>query len=622
MCGIAGILSFQSRINQQSVTKMLDSIRHRGPDDRGLWQSQSGTVVLGHCRLSILDLTKSGHQPMLSTDGNTILVFNGEIYNYRELRKRFFPGDDSFSSSGDTEVLLRLWERMGEDCLQYLRGMFAFAVWNEQTKELTLARDPCGIKPLYYAQTDDAFIFGSELKAFKALDSKWPVDFQAMGLFLKWGSIPAPKTAYRGINALPAGSTICLKGKHRVSEPKSFWSYHDVLVEADERQPTIHTRVEAVEWVREKTLESVRAHLVSDEPVGAFLSGGIDSSAVVSLMRRAGQQNIGTFCIGFEDDELNESHHAQAVAHTFGTQHVCRVLTKDYFLASVDHFFESMDQPTLDGLNTFIVSELAHDEGYKVVTSGIGGDEVFGGYRRDFLQVPKLHRRLNWGGSLARKLLKHSVRAGGRFGLLPPHWARVEHYLAGEPSLSRCLDMGRGLFAANEVKSIFQNESMGEIAAGHYADAYLPGLDPSFSDRDAASCFLLSRYLQPQLLRDSDNFSMNFSLELRTPLVDAVLYESLAAIRNQEWFFDGEIGKSLFVDAVGDLPLSITHRRKRGFTPPFKNWLQETEFTLDSGYLDEGYFHSVVADYRRGTIPWSRIWMLVVLDRFLLKQLY
>lgn len=598
---------------------MLDAIRHRGPDDSGIWESKTGEAVLGHRRLSILDLSESGHQPMLSADGQTVLVFNGEIYNYRELKERFFANDNSFHSTGDTELLLRMWERFGTDSLGYLRGMFAFAVWNQRTQELVLARDPCGIKPLYYAQTGDGLIFASELKAFRAFDPKWPVDFEAMGLFLKWGSIPAPKTAYRDVKSLASGSFVRVS-KSVVSDPVSFWDYDQVLLQAGSEAASIQTRADAVEWVREKTMESVRAHLVSDEPVGAFLSGGIDSSAVVSLMRRAGQQNIGTFCIGFEDDELDESRHAQAVADAFDTNHVCRVLTQDRFLASIDRFFESMDQPTLDGLNTFTVSELAHDEGYKVVTSGIGGDEVFGGYRRDFQQMPKLWRRLNSMGAPGRACLGAGLKVGLKGHMLPAHYSRVVHYLSGAPTLARSLDMGRGLYSTPEVRKIFAAQDLADQAAGVDADAYLPELNPGMNDRDAVSCFLLSRYLGSQLLRDSDNFSMAFSLELRTPLVDAQFYEAMAALRNPEWFLSGEIGKQMFVDAVGDLPRSVTHRRKRGFTPPFKNWLQQNEFTLHSGFLNEAYFQSNVADYRRGRIPWSRVWMQIVLDRFLMRM--
>lgn len=616
MCGIAGIIHPQAPVPQERVGKMLDAISHRGPDDSGIWQSESGQAVLGHCRLSILDLSESGHQPMLSADGQTVLVFNGEIYNYQELKARFFSDNDSFRSTGDTELLLRMWERFGTDCLGYLRGMFAFAVWNQRTQELILARDPCGIKPLYYAQTGDGLIFASELKAFKALDPKWPIDFEAMGLFLKWGSIPAPKTAYRDVNSLPAGSYVKI-AQRVVSGPVVYWDYRQVLLQAAKETSSIRTRADAVDWVREKTLESVRAHLVSDEPVGAFLSGGIDSSAIVSLMRRAGQQNIGTFCIGFEDDELNESHHAQTVADAFETKHVCRVLTKGRFLASLDRFFESLDQPTLDGLNTFTVSELAHDEGYKVVTSGIGGDEVFGGYRRDFIQIPKLWRRLNHGGAPGRALIRAGVAAGIKAGCLPPHYNRVADYLSAAPKMERCLDMGRGIFSSSEIKQIFLDRERSVQAAGVDADSFLPVLCNEMNDRDAVSRFLLTRYLGTQLLRDSDNFSMAFSLELRTPLVDAIFYEQMAAIREQKWFLQGEVGKQLFVDAVGDLPRSITHRRKRGFTPPFKTWLLDADLSLNSGMINQGYFEQTRKEYTSGRIPWSRVWMLIVLDRFL-----
>ena len=214
-------------------------------------------------------------------------------------------------------------------------------------------------------------------------------------------------------------------------------------------------------------------------------------------------------------------------------------------------------------------------------------------------------------------MLRKGIQAGLRTGALPAHWARVDAYLEGKPDLNRCLDMGRGIYSSSEVEKVFSDASSGAQAASYCADQYLPELPSNLNARDSVSRFLLSRYLGSQLLRDSDNFSMAFSLELRTPLVDSVLYEQLAKIRNQEWYLQGDIGKSLLVDAIGDLPHSITHRKKCGFTPPFGTWLQSNSFELQSGLLSEDYFQSVVAQYKGGRIPWSRVWMLIVLDRFL-----
>ena len=402
-----------------------------------------------------------------------------------------------------------------------------------------------------------------------------------------------------------------------VSEPKSFWNYHEVLLNAQNTPAQIHSREEAVEFVREKSLESVRAHLVSDEPVGAFLSGGIDSSAVVSLMRKAGQSDIGTFCIGFEDEKYDESSYAGTVAELFETRHVCHTMREGDFRDCIDGFFKSMDQPTVDGLNTYIVSKLAHDNGYKVVTSGIGGDEVFGGYRRDFNKLPKLCNLLQKSGAPSRALLRQLIQLGMRTGIAPAYYSRVVNYLSGPPTLARCLDMGRSLFSGSEIEKMFSDSAAGEQAAAFNGDAFLPELDDSLNRRDSVSCFLLSRFLGSQLLRDSDNFSMAFSLELRTPLVDSVYYEALAQIRNESWFLEGDIGKSLFVDAVGDLPRSITHRTKKGFTPPFQKWMQNVSFPLQSGYISEAFYEETLQAYRQGKALWSRVWMLIVLDRFL-----
>ncbi|PXA03673.1 asparagine synthase (glutamine-hydrolyzing) [Coraliomargarita sinensis] len=622
MCGIAGKLSFDATFCDEGISWMMDAISHRGPDDYGTIVSRCQRVVFGHRRLSILDLSEAGHQPMVSEDGNTLLVFNGEIYNYRELRERYFHDDRPFHSSGDTELLLRLWEKMGSECISHLRGMFAFAIWDSLEEALFLVRDPCGIKPLYYtcAPGEDGigFHFCSELKGLQAFPGGLQPDYVSMGLFLKWGSIPAPATPFKGVKALEAG-TILKVTRDEVT-PTQYWSYGDILARSSENSVDLRSWPEAVEYVRKCLLDTVRSHLVSDVPVGAFLSGGIDSSGVVSLMRALGQKHVGTFCIGFESEDFDESSYAQVVAERFGTDHTNWTLTREDFLGYQERFFDAMDQPSVDGLNTFLVSDLAHRSGYKVVTSGIGGDELFAGYNRDFRKLPKFWHLTQSGGPFLRGLALSAVSAGSALGLLNAQWRRVEAYLSGEPTLSRCLNMGRGLFAPQEVSAAFSDARIGEAAAAVNEESFLPDLSDSLSARDSVSCFLLYRYLGSQLLKDSDTYSMALSLELRTPLVDAKLYEDLARIANKELFYEGEIPKSLFVDAVGDLPKEITHRAKKGFTPPFKAWLLQVNYRSESDFINSEFFDKAVSSFQSGKSHWSRVWSLIVLDRFLARN--
>lgn len=621
MCGIAGHIVFKGRADDSGVARMTQAIQARGPDDSGLLASPTKQVVFGHRRLSILDLSGTAHQPMLSQDGNTMLVFNGEIYNFRELRERFFSENESFRSSGDTEVLLRLWQKCGPDCVRHLRGMFAFAVWEERSETLTLVRDPCGIKPLYFGETKVGLgkgrFFASDLRAIRAFDAKWNLDKRALGLFLKWGSIPAPATPLEGVLALEAGTIVQFSDSGTKSW--KYWDYSEVLRRGTEKPLNFASRDDVVAYVREELKASVRAHLVSDVPVGAFLSGGIDSSAVVALMRELGQKDIGTFCIGFESEEFDESKHAGAVARLFETNHTCWTLTKADFIRAQEQFFDAMDMPSADGLNTFLVSNLAHRNGYKVVTSGIGGDEIFAGYARDFNRIPKLWRRMQLGGWPAQAALRVLVKGGVGLNVLSQQWQRVADYLIGQPSLVRCLNMGRGLFTEPEIREMFADKQLGVAIACTSEDSYLPELSPELHIRDAVSLFLLSRYLSSQLLKDSDTFSMAYSLELRTPLVDSVLYESLAKISDKSLFYGGDCPKSLLVDAVGNLPRDITHRVKKGFTPPFELWLQGQDYELESNFLDCGYFSKAFHAFRSGKMHWSRIWALIVLDRYLAR---
>ena len=619
MCGIAGQLNFRGNLKPESVNCMINAVRHRGPDDSGVMASGNHQVVFGHRRLSILDLSSAGHQPMRSKDGKTLLVFNGEIYNYKELKLRYFNEEDNFISTGDSELLLRLWEKLGQDCVPLLRGMFAFAIWDERKEALFLVRDPCGIKPLYYKRHEflgsSGYLFCSELKGLKAFLGNLELEYEALGLFLKWGSIPAPSTIYKGVTALEAGTIL------RISRDREdvtrYWSYGEILCKAANDPFYAANREDAVSYVRDLLLESVGLHLVSDVPVGAFLSGGVDSSAVVSLMHALGQRQIGTFCIGFESAHFDESQYAQKVADLYETDHTCWVITQSDFLEVQERFFDSMEQPSIDGLNTFLVSDLAFRQGYKVVTSGIGGDEIFAGYSRDFRKLPKIWKLVQAIGPLLRSAGGAALTAGSSMGLLSPQWQRVQAFLAGAPTLARALDMGRGLFTGPEITAIFADKELGKIIAETNGDRFLPDLKEILNTRDAVSCFLLERYLGPQLLRDSDAFSMSFSLELRTPLVDSVLYEKLARLNDKNLFLNGGISKALLIDAVGNLPKEITHRAKKGFTPPFELWLRKEKHTLNTSFINEDFFNRTKSEYHSGKSHWSRLWSLIVMDKML-----
>ncbi len=624
MCGIAGIVDFRGGVSEALVRRMSESIQHRGPDGSGFTGNASRTVALAHRRLSIIDLSEGGAQPMVSADRRFILVFNGEIYNYRELRKELETAGRTFASHSDTEVLLRLWEAEGKECLGKLRGMFAFAIWDESAKSLTMARDPYGIKPLFYRIEAGTLFFASELKAFKAAGLAKETEPEAIGAYVQWGSIPAPLTFYAGIRALPQGSTLTFSEKESRPEPVRFWDYGKrVFPEGGERR-RIRTRRDAVAHVREALLDSIRKHLVSDVPVGAFLSGGIDSTGVVSLMRQAGQDSISTFSIGSERAGLDESPYARLAAKTYGTtHHEWRVTARD-FLSCRGEILAALDQPTVDGVNTWFVSRFAHEKGCKVVTSGAGGDEFFYGYDGTFGTLPTAMAALrHLPGFLAKPLAAGLRPWGQRF----PAAAKAASMLGAAGNPARQYDVFRGLFAPSAAAGLLAHRGEGERAGAVRMETMLPGGFPpdaaasSAGRRRIIKVFEASRYLGCQLLPDADIFSMRHSLELRLPLVDRGITEALEEIED-ECFEDGRGGpkKSLLIEAVGDIPKELVHRKKQGFTLPIGDWMREYSWRPESGKLSEPACAQVDAAFRAGKLHWSRRWALEALDHVLARN--
>jgi asparagine synthase (glutamine-hydrolysing) len=484
--------------------------------------------------------------------GRVVLVFNGEIYNYRELRAELIAQGETFTSESDTEVLLRLLLLEGPRVLPRLAGMFAFAFWREDTGTALLARDALGIKPLYYRLCPDGLTFASETRVLRPSGAEGAVpDPVAVRDFLLWGSVPEPATLQGEVRQLPAGHWL-------------EWRADQVTQESwfQPRLGELLPPVDSVRTTREALRESIRRHLVSDVPVGIFLSGGIDSTAVLALTREAlgPDADLRTFSIGFADPEFDESALARRTASHFGTQHTEWRMTAAEGAEEIAGFLAAMDQPTLDGFNTWCVSKLARRAGVKVVLSGLGGDELFAGYN-SFERVPtfhRWHRRLGWlRGGLALGL--EQCPPGSRFRRLA----------------SFCRSEGRWLAAYHAQRGIFTEEEAGQLTealTGHRPaapDWELAGLpaDP----RDVVSHLELTRYMRNQLLRDSDVFSMAHGLELRVPFVDSRLVDTLATIPARSRL---QPGKQLLLDAVPEIPAWIRSQPKRGFRFPFQTWME------------------------------------------------
>ncbi|ENO81563.1 asparagine synthase (glutamine-hydrolyzing), partial [Thauera aminoaromatica] len=398
MCGINGIFAYApaaNAVDRAELLRVRDTMIERGPDGAGVWTGDDGRIGLGHRRLAILDLSAAGAQPMHSADGTLVVSFNGEIYNYPELRGELERAGVEFRSHSDTEVLLHLYRRHGPAMVGRLRGMFAFALWDARARSLLLARDPHGIKPLYYADDGRTLRFASQVSALLAgegVDTR-PEPAGAVG-FLLWGSVPEPFTLYRGIRLLPAGSTLLVNEAAGAGAAVRYWSLSAALQRSVQAAAAVPAGGEAA-FMRERLLESVRAHLLSDVPVGAFLSAGLDSSTLVGLAREASPARLRTLTLTFDDLQgtaHDECPAASLIARHLDVDHTCIVLSAGEQEDELDRFFAAMDQPTIDGINTWFVSRAAQQAGLKVALSGLGGDELLGGYAT-FAEHPRLRAR-------------------------------------------------------------------------------------------------------------------------------------------------------------------------------------------------------------------------------------
>lgn len=591
MCGIAGILttiSYQENL-ERLIHRMEQALLHRGPDDQGIYIAPNRDCALAHTRLSILDLSSAGHQPMSTADGRYWIAFNGEIYNFWELRSQLEALGEEFFSRTDTEVILKLYKRTGTDCVKQLRGMFAFAIWDNLEKTCFLARDPLGIKPLYYWQSSSTLLFASELRGILASGlMEKTLSQEGLYGYLVSGSVPEPHTLIEGIRCLEAGHSLVWQAG-QVSK-SSYWEINF--------STELITPQDAIKKVREALIDSIKHHFVSDVPVGVFLSGGIDSTAVVALSRQTQSGSLHTYSIAFEEEEWNEGDLAQDVANHFETKHTEYKITASDGRTLLPEFLAAIDQPSIDGFNTFCVSRVAHQSGSKVVLSGLGGDELFGGYK-SFQKVPQMVR-------LRQQLQPlQPVLAGIGMGL--ERWGtstqvrRLGDFLQYTPSSETAYRSFRGIFSHREacliLKSYFSTGSV-PVRVAPINSRTLPSLE------DEVSRLEISRYMRNQLLKDSDVMSMIWGLELRVPFVDRALLESISSIPSNLRL---QPGKKLLVQAVPEIPDWIFNRPKRGFMFPYEKWMQ-TEW--------QDIFSDIKYPCNVPLKLWYRRWSLAILQHW------
>lgn len=580
MCGINGIFAYHyaaNPIDRDELTRSRDFMAARGPDGKGQWTSDDERVGFGHRRLSIIDLSEAASQPMISSDGKLVVTFNGEIYNYRELRQELEAKGRTLQSNSDTEILLHLYAEKGDAMVHDLRGMFAFAIWDAEKKNIFLARDPYGIKPLYYADDGWTFRFASQVKALLegGKVSRDPDPAGQVGFYL-WGSVPEPFTSYRAMRAVPAGTTIVVDriGAH---EPKRYHSIAAVYREAEKQNASVPRSIDGQAQIREALLDSVKHHLVADVPVGAFLSAGIDSGALVGLMRDAGQSDIQTVTLSFEEfngHADDEAPLAAEVARTYGTRHTTRVVAEREFQADLPGILAAMDQPSIDGINTWFVSKAAKELGLKVAVSGLGGDELFGGYP-SFREIPV------WAGRMAipsripllgRAIRKALFASGLDKYFNSPKAAGFAEY-AG--TYSGAYLLRRGVFMPWELEEVLDPET---VRSGLRRLRPLMMVETELTPRPKSSfakvaALEASLYMRNQLLRDTDWASMAHGLEVRVPLVDVSLLAAVGPFflaRPKLW---SKI--SLARSPSTPMPSEITARPNTGFTTPIATWLQQ-----------------------------------------------
>lgn len=621
MCGIAGIAwpekdGGHTEEYRTAAARMAQALAHRGPDAQGQWQGNG--VVLAHRRLSIIDPDPASNQPFCSADGTQVIVYNGEIYNFRELRS-VLKGH-SFRTRSDTEVLLAAWSEWGELCLDRLEGMFAFAVWDTRKETLTLVRDRFGIKPLYYHTNGQQLAFASEMRALLASGLvPRKLDHEALVDHLRRGAVHAPRTMVKEVRMLLPGHLMQWSIKDIEARPWWSMAAQAGSVTGDLMPGNAHAEVRA------RFVRAVEKRLVADVPFGAFLSGGIDSSAVVGAMAEVSASPVHTFTVTFDEAEFSEARYAKLIADKFGTRHTEIRLRPDDMLTLLPHALAGMDHPSADGPNTWVVSKVTKEAGVSMALSGLGGDEVFAGYpvfkrslallrRKGMMATPRPVRLL--AGMALGKLKK------GAAGWKAQELLKLESW-----SIADTYPLSRLAFSDAELLGLLAAEAIGvdEVAvdvrrvlgqdAGHL---------PLLSQVSVAE---LSTYLPDVLLRDADQMSMAHALEVRTPFLDHHITDYVLGISDAVKY--PHTPKKLLTDALGGLlPPEVTHRPKMGFTLPWDHWMRDQLRTFCAERLSRlakrSQFNAAGIDrlwsrflHRDPAITWSRVWMLVVLEDWL-----
>ncbi len=584
MCRIAGIYNPKTDNLEADILRMRDSMHRGGPDDAGIFLHNEIPLALGHRRLSFLDLSSAGHQPMPSKDNRLQLIFNGEIYNFQKIRAELKKAGHDFHTQSDTEVILAAFLEWGVDCFQHFNGMFALAIWDEKTSTITLARDHAGIKPLYYFLQKDVLIFASEVRAFKALSAHWQGEELWKPLFFLFGHLPEPFTTLKDVQSLSKGEWMSV---HLPSMHVKRGCFYE-----DDFTTKIYRKETALEAARDILPAAVKRHLISDAPIGLFLSGGIDSSILTLLAAPVLKESLQTLSIQFEEAEYSEEVYQQMVIKITGAKHQAFQVNQQQFETALPDIMEAMDQPSIDAINTYFISKYARQCGLKAVLSGLGADEIFGGY-------PSFQRFKQWKylsyvpGFISRKLGNSDY----------PLLAKLS-YERFHPMLSLYL-MNRGLYTVEKAAE-FSNVELTKLEEALNKIKLPANID--YKSPNANAAMELNLYMKNQLLKDADYMSMWHGLEIRVPFLDKELVQAINSVSPQIKF-GSSIPKSLLIEAFSTLlPAEIWQRKKQGFTFPFAYWLKTSDALRPNDKAEEKIFEG----FSTGKLHWSRYWAMKV----------
>lgn len=626
MCGITGFtVPKNSQKNYpEIISGMVNSLVHRGPNAKNSWNDEH--VYLGHARLSIIDLSESSNQPMHSSDDRYVIIYNGELYNYRELKlelQRVAQGSAStsyfFKTNSDTEVVIAAYERWGKDCLEKFNGMFAFALYDKKEKSLFIARDRMGIKPLYYAHVNGQLIFASEIRTLLRsglIENK--INRNVIEEYFLYQTVHSPNTIIEGVSMLMPGNYMEYKNDTLVISP--YWKINNFINSSNEL-----SYEQTCKKVNELLYQAVERRLVADVPFGAFLSGGIDSSAVVGMMSKISSQKVETFNVSFDESDFSEAVYARQIAKQFGTNHHEIKLTPEDFLKSVPESLAALDHPSGDGANTYVVSKATKQAGITMALSGLGGDELFAGYDV-FKRMMEINNRsyLNIFPSWMRKVpaglikVQKSSIAGDK----------IYEVLSEEKiSIDSAYPISRKIFSKTQIDLLLKKHSNNNCLSEIINKITKPNKEHVLS---YVSALEINSYMQNVLLRDTDQMSMAVALEVRVPFLDYKLAEFVLSVKDE--FKYPSTPKKLLVDSLGGLlPKEIIDRPKMGFTLPWKHWmknelksfceqnimsLSKRDFVNENGLTQ--LWDQFLKDDKK--VTWSRIWHLVVFENWLQKN--